>query len=59
MKYSHSVDMLVSGSNFWNRFLLTQISGFLSWMAFPNAGAHSNLAWICFSFWFLALRQAG
>ncbi|MEW6233921.1 MAG: nitrilase-related carbon-nitrogen hydrolase [Candidatus Omnitrophota bacterium] len=59
MKVSHTIKLFVSGSNCWNRFLLTQISGFLSWMAFPNIGAHSTLAWICFSFWFLALRRAG
>lgn len=53
------IQSFFGGSNFWNRFILAQISGVLIWIAFPNVGAHSGVSWICFSFWLLALRQAG
>lgn len=53
------MESFLNGSSFRSRFLLTQISGYLTWMAFPNVGAYSSLAWICMVFWFLALRKAG
>jgi apolipoprotein N-acyltransferase len=59
MRYLDLIRRVASGSNFWGRFLWTQVSGILAWMAFPNIGAHSSLAWFCFSFWLAAIREAG
>ncbi|RJP18622.1 MAG: hypothetical protein C4527_28565 [Candidatus Omnitrophota bacterium] len=59
MRYYDLIRSVVSGSSFWGRLLLTQISGILAWTAFPDVDAHSVLAWICFSFWFLSIHEAG
>lgn len=55
----NKIETFLSGSTFRSRFFLVQISGFLTWLAFPNVNAHSRLAWFCMAFWLLALRQAG